>query len=58
MIMHNCDNCGCPEERVFRDSWTGKSLCLTCLGSVWDRITNSPASEGDNLDQLLTDEEE
>ena len=53
MIMHNCDNCGASEERVFVDSWTGKSLCLMCLGTIWDRITNSPATEGDNLDEFL-----
>ena len=53
MFMHDCDACGCPEERVFEDSWSGKRLCLACLGSVWDRVTNSPATEGDNLEELL-----
>ena len=52
-VMHDCDKCGSPEERVFEDSWTGKSLCLTCLGEIWGLITNSPATEGDNLDELL-----
>lgn len=57
MIMHNCDNCGASEERVFVDSWTGKWLCLMCLGSIWSRITNSPATEGDNLEALLKEDE-
>lgn len=58
MFMHKCDNCGSPEERLFEDTWTGKSLCLLCLGSIWDRITNSPATEGDNLKALLKELEE
>lgn len=57
MIMHECDNCGVPEERVFQDSWTGKEFCLQCLGEVWDRVTNSPFTEGDNLEELMAESE-
>jgi hypothetical protein len=56
--MIKCNSCRKPEERLFTDTWTGTSLCLACLGPIWYRITNSPSSEGDNLDQLLTGEEE
>lgn len=55
MFIEECDCCGIPEERVFKDSWTGKNLCLQCLGQVWDRVTNSPYTEGDNLEALLED---
>lgn len=55
MVLRECDHCGMPEERLFTDTWTGKSLCLMCLGAVWDRVTNSPSSEGDNLNELLED---
>jgi len=54
--MHHCDLCGMPEERVFQDTYTGISLCLHCLGPICDRITNSPASEGDNLRAILDEE--
>lgn len=57
MYMYECGNCGMPEERVFQDSWTKKSLCLKCLGEVWDRVTNSPFTEGDNLEKLLAESE-
>lgn len=48
-----CENCGGLEERTFRDSWTGMDLCLMCLAPIASQITNSPASEGDNLMTLL-----
>jgi hypothetical protein len=53
MPWHNCDQCGASEERVFTDSWTGKELCAMCLSSIINQITMSPASEGDNLPELL-----
>jgi hypothetical protein len=42
-----------PWWRVFRDSWTGKELCLQCLAPIIEWVTNSPATEGDNLERLL-----
>lgn len=56
MLMQRCDNCGGSEERVFTDSWTGLSLCLTCVVAVANRTTMSPQSEGDNLRELLDEE--
>lgn len=53
IILRYCDNCGASEERVFEDSWSGKELCLTCLIPIAPYLTNSPASEGDNLEQVL-----
>jgi len=58
LFLRECDNCAMREERVFRDSWTGKELCLSCLGPIVDRITSSPASEGDNLLGLLDPEDD
>lgn len=53
LFLKECNQCGGIEERVFTDSWTGKELCLSCLIPIGDRITMSPASEGDNLIELL-----
>lgn len=53
MMMRECDCCGVPEERVFRDSYTGMSLCLACVISVAPRVTNSPFTDGDNLRKEL-----
>lgn len=55
-LMHECDNCKCPDERVFRDSYTGLSLCLMCLYPIIGQVTTCPGTEGDNLKQLLDDE--
>lgn len=55
LFLEECDACGAIEERAFTDTWTGKQLCAACLGYVLDYVTNSPASEGDNLIQLLID---
>lgn len=52
-LWHDCDGCETSEERVFVDTWTGKSLCLSCLDIVAKHVTNSPASEGDNLIEEL-----
>ena len=52
-LMHECDNCTCPDERVFRDSFTGLSLCLMCLYPIIGQVTTSPGTEGDNLKKLL-----
>ena len=49
VFLHECSWCKNDEERLFNDSWTGMELCLNCLGRVADYVTNSPASEGDNL---------
>jgi hypothetical protein len=55
-LMRECSNCGCPEERLFRDSYTGVELCIPCLAEVINKINLSPGTEGDNLKQLLDDE--
>lgn len=52
-IMNECDNCKCPDERVFRDSFTGLSLCLMCLHPIIGKVTTCPGTEGDNLRELL-----
>lgn len=52
MLLDTCDNCEAEEERVFTDTWTGKSLCLACLVPIVEDVTNAPSC-GDNLDQLL-----
>lgn len=49
VFIHECNWCKADEERLFEDSWTGMELCLECLGRVVNYLTNSPASEGDNL---------
>lgn len=46
---HECDACGNEEERIWTDSFTGKELCNECISTVAQKLTNSPASEGDNL---------
>jgi len=51
-----CEKCYGSEERVFRDSYTGKELCLQCLAPIIEWVTNSPATEGDNLERLLEGE--
>jgi hypothetical protein len=53
VFLHECGWCKRDEERLFTDSWTGVELCLACLGRVSDYVTNSPASEGDNLPEEL-----
>lgn len=55
VFLSECKACGAYEERVFEDSWTGVELCLDCLCQIAEQITNSPASEGDNLARLMTD---
>lgn len=52
LLTTTCDNCGSDEERTFRDSWSGKELCLGCLAPVVNQLTMSP-SEGDNIEELL-----
>lgn len=49
LFYKTCAHCDNDEERVFTDSWTGMDLCLSCLDTVARYVTNSPASEGDNL---------
>lgn len=53
LAFKNCDICGGLEERLFTDSWTGLGICLSCLYPVVGEIAMSPASEGDNLRDLL-----
>lgn len=53
IASHECSNCGHVEERIFTDSWSGKELCLECILSIGNDLTNSPASEGDNIEELL-----
>lgn len=55
LFYEECNVCGCLEERVFTDSWTGQELCAACLGTIIDDVTNSPCTEGDNLEKLLVD---
>lgn len=55
VLLTECENCGLSEERTFEDSWTGKSLCLECLIPIASLLTNSPQTEGDNLEELLAD---
>lgn len=54
-VLHECDGCGAPEERVFTDTWTGKELCPSCLHKIIGRVQMSPATDpaGDNLPELL-----
>jgi len=58
LAMKNCDVCSGVEERLLTDSWTGLEICLSCLYPVIGEIACSPASEGDNLRDLLEVEEE
>lgn len=53
MVMYDCDHCGGCEERVFKDTYTGMSLCLMCLSPVVGYVTDSPFTEGDNLQEEL-----
>lgn len=53
IASRECTVCASIEERIFTDSWSGKDLCLACLGTIWQDLTNSPASEGDNLNELI-----
>jgi hypothetical protein len=54
-LLKECGNCGGYEERTFRDSYTGKDLCLMCLAPIAKQISMSPSTDGDNLKQLLAD---
>lgn len=51
--MGQCAACGSIEERVFTDSWTELDLCNMCLSKVIEKLVSHPATEGDNLEQLL-----
>lgn len=53
LFIKTCDHCDASEERIFTDSWTGTDLCLSCLDVVARYVTNSPCSEGDNLQDEL-----
>lgn len=53
IVLRECDNCGAEEERCFEDTWTGKTLCLTCLAPIAGQIAMSPATDRDNLAELL-----
>lgn len=53
IARHECSHCGSTEERIFTDSWSGAELCLECLTGIAQDLTNSPASEGDNIEELL-----
>ncbi len=53
LFTYRCAHCGRSEERVFTDTHTRMSLCLECIGAVWQYVTNSPDSEGDNLVKQL-----
>ena len=55
-LAKECGNCGGYEERTFRDSYTGKDLCLMCLAPIAKQITMSPSTDGDNLKQLLAEQ--
>ena len=53
LFLHDCDNCGYSEERVFTDSLTGTELCLPCLTQIAGQINLTPSESGDNLEELL-----
>lgn len=53
ILLRDCENCGASEERVFVDSWTGMELCASCLSPIIGALACSPASDGDNLNELL-----
>ena len=53
LFLADCESCGASEERCFTDTWTGKTLCAVCLSAIIEKVTMSPASEGDNLEELL-----
>lgn len=55
LFLKDCQICDASEERIFTDSWTGLEVCSMCLSRVLDRVTMSPASEGDNLEDLLAE---
>jgi hypothetical protein len=55
-LARECGNCGGYEERTFRDSYTGKDLCLMCLAPIAKQINMSPSTDGDNLKQLLAEQ--
>ena len=57
MFFRNCENCGNLEDRLFIDTWTGMELCIMCLEPIISRITMSPKEEGDNLPELLKEED-
>ncbi len=57
LFYEECDACTATEERTFRDSWTGKELCISCLATIINNVTNSPCSEGDNLIDLLVEQD-
>ena len=56
-LMRDCTNCGCPEERLFRDSYTGVDLCISCLAPIIGLINMTPSEGGDNLKQLLMEDD-
>lgn len=58
LLSHECEGCGGLEERVFTDSWSGKELCPGCLHKIVGKLTMSPASEGDNLLELMDELED
>ena len=55
LFLRDCEHCGRSEERVFVDSWTGKELCVECLAPIINQLALSPATEGDNIDELLNE---
>ena len=56
-LMRECINCGCPEERLFRDSFTGAELCIACLAPIIEKINLTPSESGDNLKRLLMEDD-
>lgn len=57
MLLRDCNSCGLPEERLFTDTYSGRSVCITCLEQIISRINMSPESDGDNLDELLKEKD-
>lgn len=55
--LRECDNCHASEERCFEDTWSGTTLCLACLAPIVGRIAMSPATDHDNLTELLEESE-
>ena len=52
-ILRTCEICENTEERTFTDSYTGLEMCLMCLAPIANNVTNSPATEGDNIRTLI-----
>lgn len=53
MFLHDCQGCESTVERIFTDSWSGKELCVECLEQILPNLLLSPASDRDNMEELV-----